>query len=63
MQGLDLDVVADLTGQAPDDFMAALGGRDAAPWLLGLAMLLLLVEIQVGSGVSGSSVQQSAAGS
>ena len=46
----DLEVVVDLTDQAPADFMAALGGHDAAPWLLGLALLLLLVEIQLGRG-------------
>jgi hypothetical protein len=50
MEELDLDVVGDLTDQAPADFMAALGGRDAAPWLLGLALLLLLVEVWVGRG-------------
>ncbi len=50
MQELDLDVAADLTDQAPADFMAALGGRNAAPWLLALALLLLLVEVSVGMG-------------
>ena len=50
LQELGLEVVGDLTGQAPADFMAALGGRDAAPWLLGLAVLLLLTEIQLGRG-------------
>jgi hypothetical protein len=50
MQELDLDVVGDLTDQAPADFMASLGGRDAAPWFLGLALLLLLVEVWVGRG-------------
>jgi hypothetical protein len=51
MQELDLDVVGDLTDQAPADFMAALRGRNAAPWLLGLVLLLLLVEVWVGRGV------------
>jgi hypothetical protein len=50
MQELDLDVAADLTDQAPADFMAALGGRNAAPWLLALALLLLLVEVSMGRG-------------
>jgi hypothetical protein len=50
MQEMDLDVVVDLTDQAPADFMAALGGRNAAPWLLALALLLLLVEVSVGRG-------------
>ncbi len=50
MAELDLKVVGDLTDQAPADFMVALGGRNAAPWLLGLVLLLLLVEIWVGRG-------------
>ena len=50
MAELDLEVVGDLTDQAPADFMVALGGRNAAPWLLGLVLLLLLVEVWVGRG-------------
>jgi len=50
MQEMDLDVVGDLTDKAPTDFMAALGGRNAAPWLLWLALLTLLVEVWVGRG-------------
>jgi hypothetical protein len=50
MQDMDLDVVGDLTDEAPAAFMAALGGRDVAPWLLAAALLLLLVEIQLGRG-------------
>ncbi len=51
MQENDIDVVGDLTDQAPADFMAALGGRNAAPWLLACALLLLLIEVWVGRGV------------
>ena len=50
MEELDLKVIGDLTHQAPADFMAALRGRSAAPWLLGLALLLLLIEVWVGRG-------------
>jgi hypothetical protein len=50
MEELDLEVAVDLTDQAPADFMGALGGKNAAPWFLGLALLLLLVEIWVGRG-------------
>jgi hypothetical protein len=50
MQDLDLDVVVDLTDRVPADFMGALGGHNAAPWLLGLALLLLLLEVWLGRG-------------
>jgi len=50
MQEQDLDVVVDLSNRAPADFMGALGGHNAAPWLLGLALLLLLVEVRLGRG-------------
>ncbi|MEN8006683.1 MAG: BatA domain-containing protein [Candidatus Krumholzibacteriota bacterium] len=50
MQDLDLDVIGDLSDQAPADFMASLGGRDVAPWLLGCALVLLLGEVWLGRG-------------
>jgi hypothetical protein len=50
MQKNNLDVVGDLTGQAPGAFMGALAGRNAAPWLLALALLLLLIEVRLGRG-------------
>ncbi len=50
MQENDLEVVADLTSRAPADFMGALGGHNAAPWLLGLALLVLLAEVWLGRG-------------
>jgi len=43
-------VAADLTDQAPADFMASLGGHNAAPWLLAAALAFLLLEIQLGRG-------------
>jgi hypothetical protein len=50
MQEMDLDVVGDLTDQAPADFMASLGGRDIAPWLLACALALLMIEVWLGRG-------------
>ncbi len=50
MQEIDLDVVGDLTDQVPSDFMASLGGRDIAPWLLGCALVLLMIEVWLGRG-------------
>jgi len=56
MQELDLDVVGDLTDQVPADFMASLGGRDIAPWLLGCALMLLMIEVWLGRGARSRSV-------
>jgi len=50
MDAADLKVAADLTDQAPADFMASLGGHNAAPWLLAAALAFLLLEIQLGRG-------------
>jgi hypothetical protein len=50
LQSNGLEILADLTDQAPAEFMAALGGHDAAPWMLALALLILMVEIQLGRG-------------
>ncbi len=47
-----LPATGDLTGTAPGDFATALVGRNLAPWLLLLTVLLLLVELHVGRGVS-----------
>ena len=51
MQKHDLEVAGDLTGQAPAEFMAALAGHNAAPWLLALALFFLVVEMLLGRGV------------
>lgn len=50
MQDNNLEIMVNLTDQAPAEFMAALGGHDAAPWMLAAALLLLMVEIQLGRG-------------
>jgi hypothetical protein len=47
---LGLEVAGDLTGTLPAAFLAALGGRNLAPWFLALAVILLLVETAVGRG-------------
>lgn len=51
MEEHDLEVAGDLTGQAPAEFMAALAGHNAAPWLLALALFFLVAEMLLGRGV------------
>lgn len=49
-----LDLVADLTDISADAFVDALAGLDLTPWLLALAVLLLLVESVFSRGISRS---------
>jgi hypothetical protein len=55
MEAHDLDVAGDLTGTLPASFLEALGGRNLAPWLLFLAVVLLMFELALGRGARSSS--------
>ena len=48
LEDLGLDAMVDLSDVVAADFVAALAGRDLAPWLFALAVVLLMLESYVG---------------
>jgi hypothetical protein len=51
MGSAGLTVAGDISSLPPSSFFEVLSGRPLAPWLLGLALVLLLIEQTVGRGV------------
>ncbi len=57
MAGVGFPVAVDISSLPPSSFFKALSGRPLAPWLLALAVALLLLEQTLGRGVVGGKVQ------